>query len=326
MENFVNSVFNHMTKPTLNDYFHLHFLVLIWGFTAVLGLLVDLPAPTLVVYRTLLAALGLWVVLRFRSGESIWGIPTADRWRLLATGGLIALHWIAFFGAARIANASVCLAGMATGSLWTSLLEPIAFRRRVQSLEVALGVVVIAGLYLIFRFEFDRAAGLLLAVFSAMLSAVFTIINSRYAPRYGALTITFYEMVGAFGGSLLFLAVYLTLQTQPMPLVPAAGDWLWIGILAFVCTVYAYSASVQLMRKFSAFAVNLTVNLEPVYGIVLAWLVFGDRERMTPGFYAGTLVILVAVLAYPFLNHRLEKTKKGSVTQPHEPGVSGHGL
>lgn len=290
-----------MNKPTTADYLHLHFLVLIWGFTAILGLLISVPAVTLVVYRTMLAAIGLGVLLYVQ--RKTVDVKPADRLKLLGTGVIIALHWALFFEAARVANASVCLAGMATGSLWTSLLEPLFVRRRLRLVEVVLGLVIMAGLYLIFRFEFDRATGLLMAVFAAMLAAVFTILNSQFTRRYPAQTITFYEMSGAFGGSLLFLGLYLALDlAKPVNLWPKPTDWLWISILAFVCTVYAYSASVWLMRKFSAFAVNLTVNMEPVYGIMLAWLVFGDRERMTGGFYIGTFIIVVTVLIYPLFN------------------------
>lgn len=295
-----------MNRPTTTDYLHLHFLVLIWGFTAILGLLISVSAVALVVYRTLLAAIGLGVLLYTQ--KKMGAVSPSDRFKLLATGIVIALHWTLFFGAARVANASVCLAGMATGSLWTSLLEPLFTRRRLKLIEVILGMVVMAGLYLIFRFEVDRALGLSMAVFSAMLASIFTIINSQFTRRYSAMTITFYEMSGACGSSLLFLGLYLALGLEkPSALWPQPADWLWISVLAFVCTVYAYSASVWLMRKFSAFAVNLTVNLEPVYGIMLAWLFFGDRERMTAGFYAGTLIILVAVLVYPALNRKMDK-------------------
>jgi drug/metabolite transporter (DMT)-like permease len=301
-----------MHRPTTTDYLHLHFLVLIWGFTAILGVLISVSALTLVVYRTLLAAIGLGVLLYIQ--KKMVPVSSSDRLKLLGTGLVIALHWALFFEAARTANVSVCLAGMATGSLWTSLLEPLFFRRRLRAVEVILGVVVMAGLYLIFRFEIDRAAGLIMAVFSAMLASIFTIINSQFTRRYPPMVITFYEMSGAFGSSLLFLGLYLVLgSAKPTALWPQPADWLWISILAFVCTVYAYSASVWLMRKFSAFAVNLTVNLEPVYGIMLAWLFFGDRERMTAGFYTGTLIILLAVLVYPALNRRMDKNKNYSV-------------
>ncbi|OIN58846.1 DMT family transporter [Arsenicibacter rosenii] len=309
-------------KPKLLDYLHLHFLVVIWGFTAILGLLLDpLNAPAVVAYRTLLASIGLGLVLFFRKNGG-FAVAASDRWRLLATGAIIGLHWLAFFGAARLANASVCLAGMATGSIWTSLLEPLLLRRRVRPVEVILGIVVMIGLYLIFRFAFDKVLGLSVAIFSAMLAALFTIINSRFAQRIPALTMSFYEMTGAFLTSGLFLLVFYVTVIQDtgsvnngsvnQQFVPIfASQWLWLTVLAGVCTVYAYTASMSLLRKFSPFAVNLTVNLEPVYGILLAVLIFKDKERMTPGFYIGTLVILAAVLAYPII------MKSGKPTAAH---------
>ncbi|HEX9959175.1 MAG TPA: DMT family transporter [Fibrella sp.] len=298
-----------MPTPSLRDYLHLHFLVVIWGFTAILGLLLEpLGAPALVALRTGLAALGLIVVLRVRPDKKQSGnLPeqeqARDQWALLATGGLIAVHWFAFFWAARLANASVCLAGMATSSLWASALEPIILKRRIKAIEVLMGVVVMSGLYLIFRFEFDKVAGLAMAVFSAMLAALFTIINSRFAQRHTPLLIARQEMIGAFLTSAVLCTLYIAVAHPPLAeLLPQRpAQWLWLLLLAFVCTVYAYTAGVSLLRKFSPYMAILTVNLEPVYGILLAVLIFNDRERMTAGFYIGTLVILLAVLAYPFL-------------------------
>ena len=307
-------------NPSLRDYLHLHFVVVIWGFTAILGLLLEpLGAPALVTLRTGLAAIGLVIVLRIRPDKPHAGNPALagqavhdrqlanERWALLATGSLIALHWFTFFWAARLANASVCLAGMATSSLWASALEPLLLKRRVKALEVVMGAVVMSGLYLIFRFEFDKVAGLSVAVFSAMLAALFTIINSRFAQRHSSLMIARTEMIGAFVTSVVFLTLYIAVAHPPvselLPQRPA--QWLWLLILAFVCTVYAYTAGVSLLRKFSPYMAILTVNLEPVYGILLAVLIFNNRERMTAGFYLGTLVILLAVLAYPFLSKKI---------------------
>lgn len=313
-----------MPNPTLRDYLHLHFLVVIWGFTAILGLLLEpLSAPALVVIRTGLAALGLWAVLYFRHPTPLVPPPTpADRWALLATGGIIAVHWLAFFWAARLANASVCLAGMATSSLWASVLEPVLLNRRVRGIEIIMGGVVMFGLYLIFRFEFDKVAGLAVAVFSAMLAALFTIINSRFTQRYGSLVIAQHEMLGAFLTSAAFGAVYVAFVHPPLEtLIPQQPlQWLWMAVLAFVCTVYAYTAGVGLLRKFSPYMAILTVNLEPVYGILLAVLIFNNRERMTGGFYLGTLVILIAVLAYPFL------TRKDRMDEPTELTTHPDGL
>jgi drug/metabolite transporter (DMT)-like permease len=292
---------------TLKDYLHLHFLVIIWGFTAILGRLVTIPAVELVVYRTFFAFALLGVLCLLQKKTLALGSRTVGQ--LLLTGVVIAVHWILFFAAARVANVSICLAGMATGSLWTSLLEPLLHRRRVRLLEIGLGLVAMAGLYLVFHFQFNHAVGLAMAVASAVLAALFSVINSRFAVVYDAQVVTFYEMLGAFLSSAVLLPVFAILfyGQQSVQLVPAAADWLWILILAWVCTVYAYSAGVHLLRKFTPFAINLTINLEPVYGIVLAVLIFGESERMTPGFYAGTLIILLAVLVYPLLKRLVKK-------------------
>jgi len=290
--------------PEFKDYLHLHFLVLIWGFTAILGLLITIPPVELVLYRTLFSALGLAAVLyfykiAFRVGNQ--GLKT-----LLLTGVLIAGHWLLFFGSARVSNASVCLAGMATTSFWTSLLEPLILKKRVKWYEVFLGLFVIVGLYIIFHFEFGHALGLAMGILSAFLAALFTVFNARFIKAYNHYQITFYEMIGAFIAILLFLPFYkLTIaESNLLRLSPTPMDFFYISILAFLCTVYAYSASINIMKKMSAFMVNLTVNLEPVYGIVLAVLIFGEREKMHLGFYIGSSLIILAVLAYPLLNKR----------------------
>ncbi|MCY7360298.1 MAG: DMT family transporter [Rudanella sp.] len=289
------------------DYLHLHFIVLIWGFTAILGKLLEPLSPlSVVLFRTFLAVLGMGAVLWYqhRNGEPVAPVSSRDRWRLLGVGALIAEHWMAFFAAARLANVSVCLAGMATSSLWASVLEPLLLRRRVRTIEVVLGAVVMAGLYLIFRFEFDKFVGLLVAVFSAMLAALFTIINSQFTHRYEALVISTHEMAGAFLTSIPVVGLYMAFFAWPDEVFwpVSMGQWGWLLVLAWVCTVYAYTAGVRLLRKFSAYLAILTVNLEPVYGIILAVLFFGDTERMTTGFYLGTLVILIAVIGFPFFD------------------------
>lgn len=296
------------TKASFTDYFQLHFIVLIWGFTAILGkLLQPLDPSAVVLFRTLLAVAGIGAVLLLR--RQTIRVSTADSWGLLGTGGLIGLHWVLFFLAARLSNISVCLAGMATSSLWASVLEPLLLRRRVRPVEVGLGAAVMAGLYLIFRFEFDKVVGLAVAVGSAMLSSLFTIINSRFTHRYDALVISFYEMAGALLGAIVLWLMMQQFTTQApgsvVEFVPhLASQWLWLLVLSMVCTVYAYTVGVSLLRKFSPYLAILTVNLEPVYGILLALLIFGDTEHMTSGFYIGTLVILIAVLAYPFLSRQ----------------------
>jgi drug/metabolite transporter (DMT)-like permease len=301
--------------PTLKDYLQLHFIVLIWGFTAILGLLISIPAVELVFFRTLLASLLLAFMLLRK--KELFRVNQSDLLRMLATGMLIAAHWILFFGAARVSTASICLAGMATSSLWTSILEPILRSRKIRVLEIMLGLVVIAGLYVVFHFEFNHALGISMAVLSALIGALFTVVNAQFSVRHNSYTITFYEMIGACVGTVLFLPFYgkYVAPNGQLQLLPSPSDWFYIAVLAFLCTVYAYSLAVRLMKKFSAFAINLTVNLEPVYGIVLAFLFFGDTEKMTLGFYLGTLIILLSVLLYPVLDKQFTRRKQPQLNE-----------
>lgn len=289
-------------QGTVRDYLMLHFIVGIWGFTAILGLLISIPSVEIVFYRTLMATLMLSVIFVWRKTHI--RISNQELLKVLGTGFIISLHWILFFWAARVSTASVCLAGMATTSLWTAFVEPFANKKKVKPYEIFLGLLVLLGLYVIFSFELGYWLGLLMAIGSAFLSAVFTVINGRLTKRHTPYVLTFYEMMGACIFALMFLPVYgYFFAEEGIQLIPTAMDWLWLFLLSGVCTVYAFSVSVELMRRLTAFAINLTVNLEPVYGIILAVLIFGEKEKMTPGFYLGTLIILVSVLLYPVFNY-----------------------
>ncbi|MCH7408910.1 DMT family transporter [Belliella sp. DSM 111904] len=296
-------------KDIVKDYLMLHFIVLIWGFTAILGLLITLPSVEIVFYRTLIACgfLGLVFLVKKRKIR----LASQELGKVIGTGFLISLHWILFFWAAQVSTASVCLAGMATTSLWTALVEPLVNRSKVKWFEIMLGMMVISGLYVVFSFEGGYWLGLTMAVSSALIAAIFTVINGRLTKRHSPYVLTFYEMLGACIFSVLFMPFYAVFFTDGvgLQLVPIGLDWLWLFVLGGVCTVYAFSVSVELMRRLTAFAINLTVNLEPVYGIVLAVLIFGEREKMTSGFYLGTLIILISVLLYPVFNY-LNKRRK----------------
>ncbi|OGX89186.1 hypothetical protein BEN49_09580 [Hymenobacter coccineus] len=292
----------------MKDYLRLHFIVLLWGFTAILGkLLAPTPAVELVFWRTLLASSGLGLLLAARGLG--WRLPWREALKLLGVGTLVAAHWITFFLAARLSSVSVCLAGLATLALWTSLLEPLLLWRRVRAYEVALGLGAMLGLYLISQAELSQLTGLLVAVGSAGLSALFSVLNSQLVKRHAPVRLTFYEMAGACLSIALFLPFYGRYFTQGagVQLALHGYGWLWMALLAGVCTVYAFSSSVELMKRLSAFVVNLTINLEPVYGILLAQLLYWLRvpgfgqERMSGGFYLGTIIILISVLIHPVI-------------------------
>lgn len=302
-----------------SDYFKLHVIVFIWGFTAILGVLITIPAVELVLYRTILSVFGIALLMFFTKKN--FNAGPSDSIKLILTGLIVAAHWITFFGSARISNISVCLVGLSTASLWTSFLEPIAYGRRIKAFEVLLACLVVVGLYVVFTFSFHYRLGLLVGILSGFTSALFSVINSKIVRRVSPYTITLYEMAGACIGTVFFLPIYKrtwavdhTLNLSPVPL-----DWLYIAILAFICTVWAYSAATELMKRLSVFFIQLTVNLEPLYGFVLAVLIFGERERMHPNFYIGAAIILSAIISYPFLKKRFDKPFK-SPDQNTAPG------
>ncbi|MBC6368913.1 DMT family transporter [Algoriphagus sp. AK58] len=302
-----------MHSGSIKDYLLLHFIVLIWGFTAILGLLVSLPSLELVFYRTLIAAVGVAILIFFKNESLSISIPQVLK--IMGVGILISMHWISFFWSARLSTASVCLAGMATTSLWTAFIEPLVKKTKVKWYEVLLGVVVISGLLVIFQFESGYWLGLSVALGSAFLAALFSVLNGRLSQRYTPYQITFYEMLAASLFALVMLPFYNGLMTEEQVIqwVWTDLDWLWLFILGVVCTVFPFSLTVDLMKRLPVFSINLTMNLEPVYGILLAVMVFGEKEKMTPQFYLGTLIILISVLIYPLLNYWNKRRKNTKV-------------
>lgn len=287
------------------DYLKLHFIVFLWGFTAILGKLVTIPAVEMVFYRTLLAALGMGVLML--GMKTSFRTSSSDFWKIFLTGFIVAAHWLTFFISGRVSNASVSLVGFATGSLWTALIEPLVHKKKIQGLEVFLGLLVIGGLYIIFAFDFEYPLGLLLGILSGLTMAIFAVINSTFVTHsINPYVITFYEMAGACIGTALFFPVYLMFWSngEGLQLSPTGTDWIYIAAMAWACSVYAYSVALKLMKKVSVFMISLTLNLEPVYGIITAVLVFGGSEKMNLNFYLGTLVILSAVIMYPLLKRR----------------------
>lgn len=292
---------------SVKDYFKLHFIVVLWGFTSILGMEIDMPTTDVVLYRTGMAAVALLVLMKIRK-RSI-KLERSDLFKILLTGMIVAAHWVLFFESARVSTVSVCLAGMATVTFWTSLLEPLLSKRKVKPFEVGLGLVAIIGLYVIFKFEFNNTWGLVLAIAAAFLSAFFYVLNSQYTKKHSPYVITFYEMIGACVTLLIFIPIYqYAIIDEPIGYsIPTLRDLGFLLVLSLACTVYAFAESVELMRRISAFMVNLSINLEPIYGILMAVLIYGEKEKMSTGFYWGTLIILASVLSYPALNKRLSK-------------------
>jgi len=294
-------------RQETKDFAFLHFIVMIWGFTAILGLLITIPPVELVFFRTGISAIGLLIIV-LSTRHSFRISSRTDLLKIGFVGFLLSTHWISFFLAARMSNASVCLAGMATCSLWTSLIEPLYFKKKIKKFELILSLLAFVGIVIIFNVELDYFLGFLIAVFSAFLGAWFTVINASVTKKYDHYVIAFFEMSIACICVVLFFPFYLLFFTsEPLQLAPSINDWFYLLILAGICTIFAFSHSIKLMRRISAFAVNLAVNLEPIYGILLALFIFGEKESMSAGFYIGTALIMLSVLLFPILNRKFNR-------------------
>ncbi|MGO4911615.1 DMT family transporter [Leeuwenhoekiella sp. W20_SRS_FM14] len=281
-----------MQNDSLKSYLHFHFIVFIWGFTAVLGALITVDTVALVWYRMLIASFFIYLYIRYKK------IPLkttrSNQLKLTAAGIIIALHWLTFFGAIKLANVSITLAMMSTGAFFTSILEPIFYKRKVIWYEIIFGLFVIAGLYLIFEVETRYTEGIIVALVSALLSAIFTLINGKFVQKHNPVVISFYELLTGT----LFITVFLlfTARFDAEFFQLKQSDWFYILILSTICTSYAFIAAIKVMKHLTPYTVMLTTNMEPVYGIILAFLILGDAEDMNTGFYYGALLILLTVI------------------------------
>lgn len=290
-----------------NSYLRLHLVVFIWGFTAILGDLISQEAIPLVWNRMLLAILALLLYLFFKKK-----LVLVDRKSMLiffGAGLIIAVHWIAFFHAIKISNVSVTLACLSSGAFFTALLEPIFFKKRLVVYEVFMGLLVIAGIATIFAVETQYKWGIITALSSAFLSALFSVINGLLAKRHNASIITLYELTGGWLGITVFL---LSSGGMQLSLLPATStDWVYLFVLGVVCTAYPFLESVNVMKILNPFTVMLTINLEPVYGILMAYFILGDKEKMTSGFYIGAVIILLTVFANALIKSKNLKFMRG---------------
>jgi drug/metabolite transporter (DMT)-like permease len=290
-----------MQNAKLKHNLHLHLLVFIAGFTAILGELITIEAFSLVWYRMLIAGVIMFLYIKIR-GVNI-KISIKSFLNFLVAGVIIALHWITFFAAINESNVSIALAMFSTGAFFASFIEPIFYKRKVIGYEILLGLVVIFGVYLIANSEIKYINGIILGISSAFFSSLFAVINGRFVERHDATVISFYEFIGG----VLFISLYLLFEPNGFTIAffsLPVNDWIYIGILASVCTAYAFIAAVDIMKYISPFTVVLSYNLEPVYGIILALIIFGQSEVMSANFYYGAIIILTTVLIDALLKNK----------------------
>ena len=297
----------------------IHLCVLLWGFTAILGKLITLPALPLVWWRMLLVCVALALVPRM--WRTVRRLPPRRILAYAGIGVLVALHWLTFYGSIKLSNASVGATCMALATVFTALLEPRLANRPFSWRDLALGIAVLPGVALVVGgVPQGMRLGIAVGALSALFVAVFSSLNKRLATEADPLAVTALEL-GA--GTLL-----LTLLAPVMPLLfpafagdllawPGTRDLLYLLMLAVACTLLPFALSLVALRHMSAFSAQLAVNLEPVYAIVLAMLLLNEQHDLTPMFYGGVAILLVAVLLHPLLSRprRLEHAEHLAVAE-----------
>ena len=291
-----------MQKDKLGSYLNLHLIVFIWGFTAVLGALITINADALVWYRMLIASVFLVFFILHKKKSFV--VPPKEFVKLIFVGFLIAIHWIFFFKAIHISNVSITLAVFSLGAFFASLLEPLFYGRKVLWYEVFFGLVIIAGLGIILQVEMNYFAGMMYALVSVIVGVLFTLMNGKLTEKHDSSVITFYE----FLAGVVFISIYFLFENKfdANFFILTANDWILLLILSSVCTAYAFTASVKVMRKLSPYTIMLTTSLEPVYGIILAYFILGDKEKMSFEFYIGALLIVLTVILNGVVKHYFE--------------------
>ena len=275
----------------------LNLAIFLWGFTGVLGRIITLNEGLLVWWRLAITVITVWGLYVISPKQS--RMPFTDAVKAGSIGCVLALHWLCFYGSIKYANVSVALTCMSTTGLFTALLEPIFFKRRISVFEILLGLMALAGIALIYLSNLRFSTGIYIGVAAALLVVIVSILNKSLVEGYEPKTMTRYQLTGAF----LFLSALMPIYNYLFPapsLLPTHFDWLWLLILSWVCTVFTYGLYLDALKKVSAFTMNLTTTLEPVYGIILAFLIYHENKDFGFTFYIGFLLIIGAVLIQLF--------------------------
>lgn len=285
-------------------FLQLHLAVFFAGFTGILGRLITLNEGLLVWYRLLISAATMWVL--FLLMKRIQKIPSIEILKITGVGFIAAMHWVTFYGSIKSANVSVGLVCFSSVGFFTALLEPLIFKKRIDVVELLLGIVVMIGIYIIFRFDARYQTGIIIGIISAILGSLFPIYNKLLLQRVNVETLLSYELTGGFLVLTALLPVYLNyFPTQQ--LLPGWSNFLWLLVLSWICSVWAFQLSANALKKLSAFTVNLTYNLEPVYGILLAFMVYHENKELSRWFYIGFSLIGFALIIHVLMLRKKEK-------------------
>lgn len=287
------------------SYIQLHFSVFLWGFTAILGALISLQALDLVWWRMMLTSISFVILLKGFSAFKKY--PKEKVLILMGIGCIVALHWLSFYGSIKLANASVALVGISSAAFFSALIEPLVFKTRISKLEVFMGLMVIPGMVLIVNsIKGEFIFGLFIGVLSGLLASTFTVLNKKHQTGVKSKDLSFIELSSGF----LFVSLFMPFLGFRDGLVwPSGLDFLYLIILALLCTTLPFVLAINALKHLSAFISNLSVNLEPIYGLILAVIILKENQELNVGFYLGTLLILISVFSYPVIKYQINKRK-----------------
>jgi len=285
-------------------FLQLHLAVFLAGFTGILGRLITFNEGMIVWYRMLITAATMWVL--FGLMKKVKRIPATDILKITAVGFIAAMHWVTFYGSIKYANVSVALVCFSAIGFFTALFEPLIVRKKINWIEVLLGLITISGIYIIFHFDTQYKTGIIIGIISALLASLFPIFNRQFLQRMNVETLLTYQQTGGF----IILSVLLPFYLQRFPIntfIPGWQDLGWLLVLAWLCSVIAFQFSSYALKKLSAFTVNLTYNLEPVYGIILAFVVYKENKYLSKWFYTGFAIIAAALAIHIVMLIKVER-------------------
>ena len=293
--------------------FRLHLIVFLWGFTAILGKLIHANAEVLVFYRMLFASVFLYLFIRIIKKDSI-KVSKKLLLKLVGIGSLMAFHWLFFFSSIKVSNVSIALSCLGTSTLFAALLEPLIFKRKIDVSEILMGIVIVICISLIFKVEFQYKLGIIYGLICALLGTIFSVFNGKLYGKTSSGNIIFYEIFGGF----LVISLYYVFSGQISQISEISyRDLALLTLLASVFTAYPMFESVNLMKYISPFTLILTVNLEPIYGIILAFFIFGESEKMSAVFYGASLVMILAIVINGVIKAR-KKSKEIAIENTQE--------
>ena len=291
--------------PKQKAYLYMHLSIILWGFTGVLGRGIQLQEGLLVWYRMLITVVSMFVFILITK-QSLQ-IDRKDLFKLIGIGTLLTIHWLFFYGSIKYSNVSITLTMLASQGLFTALMEPLVTEKKFRWDELLFSITAMFGIWMVFEVEEIYTTGIILGLLASFVGAFFNILNKDVVSRHSPVVVSFYEIAAGLVMLTLFLPFYIN-YFHPVKLLPDGADWLMLFVLAVLCTHITLVLSLAALKHLSAFTLNLSINLEPVYGIALAFLIFHENKQLHPGFFVGAGIIMLSV----FLEAYFQSRKKDS--------------